>query len=158
MFQKLLGLQVNTTLIASNSNNSAVDHLKTYFNSCQNVSSVHIVVFHMCHDICWYQNLQSNGVDAAQAGDVILQYWLPIFRKRLANDYGNMILTTNTKTKPLWPCHPKKEFVSFQRLYSPKQSDTENKLIWLSVESQCHSVMDVGYFSIFLDIFFPFIC
>jgi len=34
IFQKLLGLQVNTMLIASNSNNSAVGQPKRNFNSC----------------------------------------------------------------------------------------------------------------------------
>jgi len=74
----------------------------------------------MCHDICWYQNLQSNGVDAAQAGDVILQYWLPIFRKRLANDYGNMILTTNTKNQAIVAMSSQKGICLFSKVVQPQ--------------------------------------
>jgi hypothetical protein len=52
----------------------------------QKLSSLNTVVCRMLHNIYWYQNPQSSGVDTAQAGDTILQYWLSIFRKRSAND------------------------------------------------------------------------
>jgi hypothetical protein len=45
------------------------------------LSSVNTVVCCMFHSIYWYQNPQSSGVDAAQAGDTIVQYWLSFFGK-----------------------------------------------------------------------------